>query len=113
MIVDASVWVSSQVPEEHDHWISLEWLERQARRRVPLIIPALALTEVAGAVARASGDRARGREAVETIKAIATLQIVSLNDLLMERATTSPPVSGLGAPMPFTSRWPTFGTCPW
>jgi len=87
LIVDASVWVSSQVPEEHDHWISLEWLERQARRRVPLIIPALALTEVAGAVARASGDRARGREAVETIKAIATLQIVSLNDLLMERAT--------------------------
>lgn len=87
MIVDASIWVSSELDWELDYRISLDWLRRQARRHVPLIVPALALTEVAAAVARATGNPARGWEAVGAMRAIATFQMVSLNDLLMERAT--------------------------
>lgn len=87
MIVDASVWSSAELGRELDHHISLEWRERQIRRGVSLFIPSLALTEVAGAVARATGDVLRGAEAVRTMEAIRSLKVFPLGDELMKHAT--------------------------
>lgn len=86
MIVDASVWCSAELPDELDHQTSLEWRERQVRRQTPMLVPALALAEVAGAVARATGDANRGRDAVRMMRAIRTLQVILPDEALMERA---------------------------
>lgn len=87
MIVDASIWCSAELDSEADHQKSLEWRERQIKRRVRLVVPALALSEVAGAVARRSGSPDRGRSAAQALRAIRTLEVVLPDRALMDRAT--------------------------
>jgi predicted nucleic acid-binding protein len=87
LIVDASIWVGAELESEPDHYASLEWRDRQIRRRRPLFIPRLALTEVARAVARVTGNPARGAEAAQRIRRYRNLTIVEMDEALMDRAT--------------------------
>jgi predicted nucleic acid-binding protein len=76
-VVDASVWVSVLSAREPHHDQSRRWLRSQSG---PITIPALALSEVAGAVARRTGSTEDGRTAVKTVLATPELRIVSVTD---------------------------------
>ena len=55
-VVDASVWVSRFVVSDIHHGFSYQWLNRSLSAGEEIIGPALLLAELAGAVARVTGD---------------------------------------------------------
>ena len=79
MIVDASVWVSALVAQDAGHSASLQWLRERMAAGGALIVPALALAEVAGAIARRTGSSSLGRQATQEIRQALGLQVVSLD----------------------------------
>ena len=61
MDVDASVWVSSLAPQDTHHVTTKAWLSQRLAGGDTLIIPSLALAEVAGAISRRTGLVAQER----------------------------------------------------
>jgi predicted nucleic acid-binding protein len=86
MIVDASVWVSSLVAQDPHHQESRGWLVRLVQQGETLVVPALALPEVAGAVARRTGSAELGREAARRMLRTPGLRLVALDGNLGEEA---------------------------
>jgi predicted nucleic acid-binding protein len=82
VVVDASVWVSEVVIADAHHARSAVWLERQMASGTALVVPILALSEVAGAVARRSGDAGFGLRAFERLQAFPVLSIVDMDQSL-------------------------------
>ncbi len=78
-VVDATVWVSAIIPQDIHHEASAAWLRDQAAEDATLIVPALALAEVAGAVARRTGAPELGRRAAEELKSVPGSRIVGLD----------------------------------
>jgi len=60
MIVDASVWVASVLKEDAHHEVSLAFMHRFVKERQIATVPLLVWAEIAGAVARRTGDINRG-----------------------------------------------------
>jgi predicted nucleic acid-binding protein len=79
MVVDASVWVSALVAHDAHHKASRRWLKRHASRGQSLVVPALALAEVAGAVSRRTADPILGKRALEAMLGLPGLRIVPLD----------------------------------
>ena len=52
MVVDASVWVSALLAQDVHHLRSRQWLSRHLAVNGTVILPTLALAEVAGAISR-------------------------------------------------------------
>lgn len=69
MIVDASVWVASVLEEDAHHKISLAFMHRFVKERQIATVPLLAWAEIAGAVARRTGDPGRGMKVAGFIAA--------------------------------------------
>lgn len=60
MIIDASVWVASVLEKDAHHEVSLAFMHRFVRERQIATVPLLVWAEIAGAVARRTGDTDRG-----------------------------------------------------
>lgn len=86
MVVDASVWVSSLVAQDVHHAGSRQWLDDKLRAGTPLMVPTLALAEVAGAIARRTGAAALGRQASRWILRFPGLRLVPLDPQLGKEA---------------------------
>ena len=87
MVIDAGVWISSLVVGDLHHQVSRRWLAEQIRRGDPPVVPTLALSEVAGAIARCTGSTLLGRQAAEEMLRIPGLRLVALDgDLAREAA---------------------------
>jgi predicted nucleic acid-binding protein len=86
MVVDASVWVSALVVHDRHHTASRRWLRRHSSRRSPIVIPTLALAEVAGAISRRTTDPALGRLSIEAILGLPQLRLVPLEPVLGREA---------------------------
>ena len=69
MIVDASVWVASVLNEDAHHEVSLAFMHRFVKERQIATVPLLVWAEIAGAVARRTGDTGRGMKVAELITA--------------------------------------------
>ena len=69
MIVDASVWVASVLKEDAHHEVCLAFMHRFVRERQIAAVPLLVWAEIAGAVARRTGDSDRGMKVAELIAA--------------------------------------------
>jgi predicted nucleic acid-binding protein len=67
MIVDASVWVACVLESDAHHEVSLAFMHRFVKERQIAIVPLLAWPEIAGAVARRTGDADRGLKAAGMI----------------------------------------------
>jgi predicted nucleic acid-binding protein len=80
--VDASVWVSGLTPRDFFHETSRHWLEVQLRQDVPLAIPVICLAEVAGAIARVTGNSANGEYAVDQILSHPNLRVLPVDQTL-------------------------------
>jgi predicted nucleic acid-binding protein len=69
MIVDASVWVASVLDKDAHHEVSLAFMHRFVMQRQVATVPLLVWAEIAGAVARRTGDTDRGMKVAELIAA--------------------------------------------
>jgi len=86
MVVHASVIVSRLVPNDVHHEASRRWLTRHIASGGLVIAPALLLPEVAGAVARRTGEPRLARRAVEAVLRLSALRLVALDDILARAA---------------------------
>lgn len=86
MVVDASVVVSRLVPHDVHHEASRRWLTRHVAEGGLVIAPALLLPEVAGAVARRTGEPRLARRAVAAVLRLPALRLVPVDDSLARTA---------------------------
>lgn len=87
MVVDANVWISRAQGTEIHSPVSRRWLLRQERAGVRIVVPNLALAEVAGGIARITNNPGEGLRVVHTVLlAFAGIQVVSMNEALGRRA---------------------------
>jgi predicted nucleic acid-binding protein len=86
MIVDASVIVSRLLPHDVHHGASRHWLARHVAEGGLLVAPALLLPEVAGAVARRTGESRLASRAVDAVLRLPGLRLVPVDDALARTA---------------------------
>lgn len=82
MIVDASLWVASVLDKDAHHQVSLAFMHRFVKEQQIATVPLLAWAEIAGAVARRTGDTERGLKAAGLITAQAWVRGVPLDATL-------------------------------
>ena len=85
-VVDASVWVSRLVAQDVHHSATRRWFEQHTTAGGLLVAPVLLLAEVAGAIARRTGDAQLGNHAVRTLLRLRRLRLVALDRRLGEEA---------------------------
>jgi predicted nucleic acid-binding protein len=84
--VDASVFLNAFNPREAGHAKSHRLLALMQERAIPIVVPALLLPEVAGAIARGREDADLARRFAETLSRLPHLVWVSL-DVALARHT--------------------------
>jgi len=87
VVVDASVWVASLVPQDAFYATSQEWLKVNHARGVEFLAPALLLTEVAGVISRRRGDPILAYKTVKTLQELPGLTLLEMSYTLVQRAT--------------------------
>lgn len=85
-VVDASVWVGRYVPGDRFHRASRSWLAAALASGELLVLPSLALVEVAGALARRTGSDGSARRAAALIAQLPGVRVVPLDPSLTEAA---------------------------
>ncbi len=86
VVVDASVWVARLVPQDLFHEPVKAWMAAQRADNKLLISPALLLPEVAGAIARRTGDPDLAQRAVEALPRLPGLRLIEMERDLVESA---------------------------
>ena len=84
--IDASVWVNGFDQREPGHAASrrlLDWLGAQA---IPIVIPNLALVEIAGAISRTRGNPEQAQLFAGALSDLPNVTVVPVNDALAEQA---------------------------
>ena len=81
-VVDASVWVSRFLPKDTFHAESHRWVEERVRQGEAVVIPTIALAEIAGAVARSTGFPSDGRRAVQYVEDLSISYSVVVDESL-------------------------------
>ncbi|TAK33203.1 MAG: PIN domain-containing protein [Chloroflexota bacterium] len=79
VIVDASVWVSRYVEEDTHHRISQLYLERHFRSGGIVVAPVILLAQLAGPVARQTGDRTLAHDAYRKLLKLPTFRVVPID----------------------------------
>lgn len=86
MVFDANVWISRVSPEEVHHLVSRRWIRGQVTAGTDFTVPNLLLAEVAGGIARRTGNAREGRDAVRMLLRTPRLTVVLLDAALGDRA---------------------------
>ena len=69
-VVDASVMVSALHPGDVNHQVSRAWLDQHINDGRPIVGPYLLLSEIAGAIARVTGEPVVAHAAVAAVLAL-------------------------------------------
>ncbi len=85
-VVDANVFVSIYWNKDAHHTESRAWLDRYLHATYPLDPPYLILSEVAGAVARRTGDSALGHAALAQLQQVPRLTLQPVRPSMWELA---------------------------
>lgn len=85
-VMDASVWVSALVPPDINHIASHLWLGQYLADGGGIVIPALLLPEVAGAISRRTGQPDLGHRAANAVLRIPGLRLVPVDARLAGEA---------------------------
>lgn len=86
VVVDASVWVSRLVAGDVHHARCRAWFQTQAEPPGLLIAPVLVLAEIAGAIARRTGQPELAEAAVKQVQRLPGLRLVPLDANLAKLA---------------------------
>ncbi len=86
VVLDASVWVACLVPKDVHHASSRDWLSRHLADASTTVVPALALPEVSGPIARRTASTRLGRRAAAALRRLPGVRIVPLDRELADTA---------------------------
>jgi predicted nucleic acid-binding protein len=86
MIIDVSVWVAIFRGNDVHHATSLAFLDLAVANQQDLDLPNLALAEIAGVIARQTGQARLATRTVRAVLALPRVQRHGLNDALADRA---------------------------
>ena len=86
IVVDASVWVSISMPTDSFRTVSRAWLAAALRADESFAGPSLVLAELAGAVARKTGDVSKADGAVRRIDSTPNVTLLPVDDALAREA---------------------------
>ena len=86
MIIDASVWVATFRDSDVHHDVSIRFLEKAMAVGQELHLPNLALAEVAGVIARQTGNNRLASRTLRALLAIPRLQRHDFTDPMADRA---------------------------
>ncbi len=87
MVIDASVWVAALLVNDAHHDASAALLRALVQRKQQAVTPVLALPEIAGAIARRTGDNELAKAAVAFLGKQAWLEFVEIDELLARIST--------------------------
>ena len=87
LTIDASVFVAAGRPSEPGFADSRALLHALRQNDIPLIEPALLITEIAAAFRRADGNPATARSYALAIRSLPRLTLLAIDGRLAERAT--------------------------
>lgn len=87
MIIDASVWVAAFLANDANHDASAAVLRALVQSKQQAATPVLALPEIAGAIARQTGDNKLAVAAVAFLGKQAWLEFVEVDELLARIST--------------------------
>lgn len=82
VVVDASVWVAIFWPDDPRHTASRHWIERQVDAEEDLLIPALALPEVAGPIRRRTGAHILAQQAIKAMLELPGVTVMPVTEEL-------------------------------
>lgn len=88
MVIDASVWVAALLRNDRHHEESASLLHTLLQRNQQAAVPLLAWPEIAGAIARKTGNSELARIAIAFLNRQAWLESVPLDSSIARRATT-------------------------
>lgn len=86
IVIDASVWVSRLMLDDAFHEVSRAWMGEVVEAGEMLVAPIILLAEVAGAIARRTGNPRLGHQSVQQIRQVPTLQIIDIDNSLGDYA---------------------------
>ncbi len=87
-VADASVLVAHFHHQDRFHQQSTAWIGHHLLTGGVIVAPRLVLAEVAGAIARRTGDPALGHDAVQRIHAMPALSLIPVTEALADLAAT-------------------------
>jgi predicted nucleic acid-binding protein len=87
-VVDASVWVSLLAADDVNHAATQRWFDQQITEGAGFVAPTLVLVEVAGAMARRTGDASAGIRAAARVQSLPELELVALTVEAAEQSAT-------------------------
>jgi predicted nucleic acid-binding protein len=82
IVVDASVFVSAALASDAHHQASIDWLSRWLTRGQPLSAPMLLMIELAGAIARLTGNPLEGYRAIRMFRRLPQVRFFALDERL-------------------------------
>jgi predicted nucleic acid-binding protein len=86
IVIDASVWMSSLLPDDVNHAVSNAWIRRWLLMGNTFIAPTLFLAELSGAITRRTNHAGLGRQAAASALVSQTIQFFALDLSLAEAA---------------------------
>ncbi len=86
--IDASVWVNSFDQREIGHETSSQLLALMRAQAIPIIIPNLALIEVAASISRTRNHALQARIFADSINNLPNVRVVQLDEALAQQAIT-------------------------
>ncbi len=84
--LDANVFVRDLDSRDPNHPVCRALLEQLAQARIPIVAPALLLSEVAGALSRETRNPMSGRTAITILQTLPNLTLVALDAALAQAA---------------------------
>jgi predicted nucleic acid-binding protein len=84
--IDTSVFLRDFDVRDPEHASCHALLRRLAADAIPIVVPAIVLAEIAGAISRERRDPIAGRLAVEALRAQPHIRLISVNDTLAQEA---------------------------
>lgn len=88
MVIDASVWVAAFLARDAQHRNVVEFLRKCVEEGLLTTIPLLALSEIAGAIARQTDDTVLAERAVTFLRAQPWIRFAPLNNPLAAEAAS-------------------------
>lgn len=87
-VADASVFIAYFRDPDPFHVQTVDWLQQHLLAGGVVVVPRIALAEVAGALARRTGDPAVGHGALDQMAAMPNLSVAPMTDELVDAAVT-------------------------
>ena len=84
IVVDASVIVAALLPSDPFHAVSRPWLEAYVSGGNRLVAPVLLMAEVAGAIARRTGNSTLGEQALRRVRRLPNMEWEAVDETLGE-----------------------------